>query len=470
MTEPATNEPETTPVSKEHPTTPLAPTPVKDSEKEEEADEPVSAEEEIAPDLLLRSGKNLVAAGEFEEGIDQLSLGLETMASRHGQMATECGPFYIEYAKALLRQAKKEEGVLTKVEEMAKKQLAGGSESKEEPEEDEKEPLPDTKSETPKEGEPTAEVTESKVDEGQGEEEENMTEGKELAWQLFETARVIYAKSDASDKDLRLADIHQSLGDVAVEDGNFDRGYEEFTAALKLFGTTVKLSDARIGETQQLAGMCALYMDQNQAAQFHYTAAAESYNMRLEELLTAEGVLEPRAEEEQGEDIEFVDKEVVEKLKTKLGETSAKYKDVAEAFSIMNDLIDRVEDLMAQQDEDQEKIQAIVAKLAGALGGAAAATGIAPGSAATGEPVPLEPPTSMVTEQNAFDAPTAGANQVNALGSFGKASEQIGFDAPTRTAPVATLVPSRKSKTSEKRPRPADGNQEVPDSKKPKTS
>jgi len=248
-------------------------------------------------------------------------------------------------------------------------------------------------------------------------------EDRELAWQLFETARVIIAndeKMDEKEKSFRLGNVHQLLGEVSLGGGNFDRGYEEFSTSIKLFGKSLQLSDSRIGRAQQLAGLCAVHGRQLEAAQFHYTAAAENYNMRLEELLTEAGVMKPKnPDEPESEDIEFVDKSYLDILKTKVGEESELFKNCSEIYGIVNDLIDRVEELM--EEEEQKKVE--VAKVMKLLS-EKMKNGEIPGAevlkAKSHSSVNGKINGEVASEQIGFDISQQPATaQVNKLGTFG---------------------------------------------------
>lgn len=254
-----------------------------------------------------------------------------------------------------------------------------------------------------------------------------MVEERELAWELLESARVIMSKDPKADP-VKLAEIHTLLGDVSVEDGNFDRGYEEYTAAIKVYGKNVSLSDKRLAGAQQLAGICALYDQQLDAAMFHYTAAAECFNNRLTDLLVGEGIMEKK--EEESEDIEFVDETLIDKLKEKVGEDSEVYKECMELNGIVQNLIDRVNEVDAQAAEDAQNpdMSKIVAELSQKL----AEKVMSAANAESGAPA---------ESGNAFDAPTTNDEAVNSLGTFGGSKKRN-----LESIPEETEIPVKKQK------------------------
>jgi tetratricopeptide (TPR) repeat protein len=108
------------------------------------------------------------------------------------------------------------------------------------------------------EGEP-AEVEDTEENENNGDNVEGEEEQKELgddappealadgedletAWEVLETARIIYSRMSGKDNSLRLADVHMLLADVCLESERFQDGIVEFEKALELkksqFGNT----------------------------------------------------------------------------------------------------------------------------------------------------------------------------------------------------------------------------------------
>lgn len=436
---------------------------------------------------LLEEGKKIVEEGkEFDAGIDKISEALAMVVSGYSELAPQTAPFYMEYGKALLRQSKAEEDVFSRLESENVKPATTAdvpeeTDEKEPLEEDEKEPLEDEKqndgateengemsdpvefpvstpqvvneSESAETNPAPAEEAEGKGDDGA--ESQNMSDGRELAWQLFETARVVYANGEFPNKGVLLADVHQCLGDVAVEDNNFDRGYQEYTDSIKCLGPSVELSNPLIGKLQQLAGMCALYAQQNEAAIFHYTAAAENHNMQLEEHLVKAGVMEPKpADAPETEEIEFVDEEYLAKLKEKVGEESSDFKTCSTLFAIVNDLIDRVEEIQALEDEAQLKVQEMIKKLATQLG-----------KGQGGEVAGPTEPAPAIVEQNGFDSGTTSEPVTQVLVTRRKNPKPQATEPTVEAASTASTKPSEEEPTQK---RPLTSEEGQPDAKRTK--
>jgi len=267
--------------------------------------------------------------------------------------------------------------------------------------------------------------------EGQSNEEDTKNNGEvdrkaenlNLAWQLFDTARVIITNNkemNAMEKSLQMGDVHHSLGEVALAEGNFDRGYEEFTKSVKLLGKSLKLSDPRIGRVQQLAGLCAVYEGYLEAAQFHYTAAAENYNIRLEELLVEAGVLKPKnPSDPESEDIEFIDRKYLDILKARVGEQSDVFKKCLNNFDIVNDLVGRVEEIVEEEEQNKSEIIKLMKLLELKM-----KNGEIPGvkslNAKGDDVVECKNSGQVVTEQFRFDSsPKPVTGEVKNLGTFG---------------------------------------------------
>jgi len=405
---------------------------------------------------LLSSGKKLIKEEKYDEGIDQLSDALALAVETFGELDSKNSVYYIEYGKALLSQG----DMLTN---MVKQQQLEGERVEEQS--DEKEPLPvkspiggengisdkpametsvavpiqavhctEERSKAESGGATVAQSQtadsavkdnneEAQSTEGKTTEADSAAENRELAWQLFETARVIIAndeQKDAKIKALQLGEIHNLLGEVALGGGNFDKGYEEFSTSIKLLGKSLQLSDPKIGRAQQLAGLCAVHGQQLEAAQFHYTAAAENHNMRLEELLIGAGAMEQKnPEEPESADIEFVERKYLDILKEKAGEESDLYKNCMEIFGIINDLIDRVEEMM----EEEELKKAEVAKVMQVFAEKMKSGGI-PGletlKANGSTVVKSKADGPVVIEQCGFDSSNQPAgSEVKKLGTFG---------------------------------------------------
>jgi len=440
---------------------------------------------------LLLAGQKLVKEECYESGIDQLSDALALMVENFGELDSRTSIYYLEYGKALLAQGDVLTNMLSSAQENDQDKVGQS---------DEKEPLPieeDMKTTIPEA--PTQNISQPKNDvhdikqldkkdvlPQQGEASTNIipkgpsgdtlhsntkvcnppnnpippqeeppkaasdtaAENRELAWQLFETARITVAndeKMEDKEKSLQLGEVHCLLGEVALGGGDFDRGYGEFSTSIKLLGKALRISDPKIGKVQQLAGLCAVQGRQLEAAQFHYTAAAENHNMHLEELLVAAGVMKARdPNEPESEDIEFVDRKYIDLLKEKVGEESPIFKKCVDIFDIVNDLIDRVEELMEEEEQKKAEVANVMKLLAEKM-----KSGEFPGlTAAKDEVANNKAKNSLVTEQVGFDSSQQpGSAQIKELGTFGGTRRKVKRVAPLGLKVDNTEVVTKKART-----------------------
>jgi len=426
---------------------------------------------------LLLAGQKLVQEECYESGIDQLSDALALMVENFGDFDSRTSIYYLEYGKALLAQGDVLTNMLSYLEFDENDQDKVGQS-------DEKEPLPaeeDMKTTIPEA--PTQNISQAKNDDvhdikqfdkkdalpQQGEAgtivvpdglsgdtlqsntkvcdppsnpiptpekpskvaSDSAAENRELAWQLFETARITVAndeKMEDKEKSLQLGEVHCLLGEVALGGGNFDRGYGEFSTSIKLLGKALRLSDPKIGRVQQLAGLCAVQGRQLEAAQFHYTASAENHNMHLEELLVAAGVMKAKdPNEPESEDIEFVDRKYLDLLKEKVGVDSQIFKKCNDTFGIVNDLIDRVEELMEGEEQKKAEVANVMKVLAEKM-----RSGEFPGLPAVKDGAANSKAKSpVVTEQVGFDSSQQpGSAEIKELGTFGGTRRKVKRAAP----------------------------------------
>jgi len=386
---------------------------------------------------MLLSGWNLVKV-DHDSGISKFSEALALMVKNFGELDVKNLIYYIEYGKALLAQG----DVLTNTLKHLEQELDQEKEQSEEKgfEEPAKEvhdvnPLMvQTETGAVKSGQELTNGTARRFYEEQNRangEADTVADDRELARQLFEIARVIITNNeemDEKEKSLQMGNVHHSLGEVALGEGNFDQGYEEFTTSFQLLGKCLKLSDPRIGRAQQLAGLCAVHEGHLEAAQFHYTAAAENYNMRLEELLVGAGVLEAKnPDEPESEHIDFVDMKYLDILKARVGEQSDLFKKSLKIFNIVNDLIVRVEELMEEEEQKKAEVVKVMQLLEQKM-----KNGDIPGvkslNAEGYDVVECKSSGQVVTEQYGFDNSLQSVTaEVEKLGTFGGKVKRLSF-------------------------------------------
>jgi len=212
----------------------------------------------------LHMGKESFAEGNFTDAAAELGVACENFAKVFGELGEECGEAYLSYGKALFHVAIMENEVLgNALEGMEVEEASSTSDSQ-------------VESPTKLKEEEKVEVQEKVVqaltenftkhnliakhhnvedsEEDSGDEDVEMTESPseaedsvaaedlanlQLAWEMFELAKVIYSKKvkdTVAEKRMEaqtfLWDAMTGLGEVSFETGNYDLALEEFTSCL----------------------------------------------------------------------------------------------------------------------------------------------------------------------------------------------------------------------------------------------
>lgn len=225
-----------------------------------------------------------------------------------GQFAKELGPVYTAYGKALLQLGieSKDNVLLNKaaipeslVEGIAASTLPGGAtdgkvkktkivnlddvafEGDEEVETGE---AGDGSSDEQKANEPASGDDHSEVDGAEGGDDDEL----QLAWEVLDVARMIYADSASIDAvaKVRLADVHVDLGDVAMEMESFSQAADEFSKALELkVSSDEKAKNERdIASVYFKLAMALEYDGRPKEALFPLTTSLSLLKRRLEQL------------------------------------------------------------------------------------------------------------------------------------------------------------------------------------------
>merc|ERR1712183_723382 len=320
---------------------------------------PAQVQEEA--NSLLATGKRHLLVGDVPAAVSSLAKGCELLSAQFGETAKECAENYFYYGKSLLELSRMESGVLgnalegvpeegddqvntsqvedpekltkdekTEVEhkvaealdyncktneiiqdeeEMKKEEMAGedgadtesdgmedetgGEESQEEMETDQT-PSSDIKSKTSPKGK--QEVVKKDGDKREGDEEEEPS-NLQLAWEIFELAKVVYTKlieTETKDKDFyeeRLCSTMLHLGEVSIENENYQQAVEDIKLCLQKQEKMPK--DARIAaETHYQLGLAQSFNHQfDESVESHRTAIAilkeRSKNLKAKEASTS---------------------------------------------------------------------------------------------------------------------------------------------------------------------------------------
>jgi len=301
--------------------------PVKEVKKPEEVQEEATT--------LLTTGKRHLLVKDIPAAVSEFAQACELLSAAFGETGKECAESYYYYGKALLEMSRLESGVLgnaldgvpeeddeansSKVEDPSKMT----DEEKKEVEEKVGEALKKNLVELEKrddetETEKTRKVETDKADENQEDEDEDegMDEGDEsqeessneqmetdevtkddeqktdkdgeeepsnlqLAWEMLELAKVIYAKQVETTEDKVKKAIEEklcrtilTLGEISIENENYSQAVEDIQMCLKKQGAFSK--DSRlVAETHYQLGVAQGFNSQ-------YDAAVESLNSAIQ--------------------------------------------------------------------------------------------------------------------------------------------------------------------------------------------
>jgi len=212
-------------------------------------------------DLLIQDPASAVAS---------LAQACELLGKHYGETAFECGEPLYYYGRALLDLARMEAGVIDNVmdgEESEEDSKDGDSQDGEEEED----------KENGEEEEEAADGEDGKDDSIQGDgaekedvaatekEDEEEPSNLQLAWEMLELAKNILMKQSESLKDTdkdkkslvdsRICDTYQTLGEVSIENENYQQAIDDLETCLKRRKDMLPEDSRVIAETQYQLGV-----------------------------------------------------------------------------------------------------------------------------------------------------------------------------------------------------------------------
>uniref|UniRef100_A0ABM5G7L2 Nuclear autoantigenic sperm protein isoform X3 n=1 Tax=Pogona vitticeps TaxID=103695 RepID=A0ABM5G7L2_9SAUR len=232
-----------------------------------------------AKKLLGLGQKNLVM-GDIPAAVNAFQEAASLLGEKYGETADECAEAFFFYGKSLLELARMENGVLgnalegVQVEEEEEKEertensMVESADNIDETEGSEEE----DKAEDDKENESTVEEKESEEDE---------VGNLELAWDMFELAKVIYKRQDTKEAQLHAAQAHLKLGEVSIESENYLQAIEEFHSCLALQQKYLEAHDRLLAETHYHLGLAYHYNNQYDEAVQQFSKSVEVIDKRL---------------------------------------------------------------------------------------------------------------------------------------------------------------------------------------------
>eukprot|EP00242_Pyramimonas_sp_CCMP2087_P017310 CAMPEP_0198198564 /NCGR_PEP_ID=MMETSP1445-20131203/2031_1 /TAXON_ID=36898 /ORGANISM="Pyramimonas sp., Strain CCMP2087" /LENGTH=341 /DNA_ID=CAMNT_0043868167 /DNA_START=86 /DNA_END=1107 /DNA_ORIENTATION=+ len=175
-------------------------------------------------DKQFEDGCRFITSKKMEEAVEALGKALEIRSEHYGDAAPETASTYYKYGCALYYKAVEDTGVFgSNVPEQV------GDEDEENAEEE------------------NAEEEEAVKDGGDEETPEEEGTDMELAWEMLEYARVIY--SSLPDKTTELAQVHERLADISMEQELFENAADDYQKALEL------LADSNVPQTRGMIGV-----------------------------------------------------------------------------------------------------------------------------------------------------------------------------------------------------------------------
>eukprot|EP00743_Colponemidia_sp_Colp-15_P005569 GILK01005990.1.p1 GENE.GILK01005990.1~~GILK01005990.1.p1 ORF type:complete len:387 (+),score=85.20 GILK01005990.1:44-1162(+) len=268
---------------------------------------------------LRLQGVELLNGEHFDAAIQHFEKTLQDVVGQFGEMSNEAAPFYYFYGDALLAKLETSGDVFGS---------AAATENADEAEDDEEAINAAEDDTTP--------TTEGQAQgEGQAQTEEQI-EDLQVAWEVLETARLIYSKQGPhSNKDL--AKTHQRLGDLKQWQENFEAAIEEYTECLKIRTSMDGAGSRSIAETHYLLGLAYMFSRNQPQAQEHFQRAFDILEQQLEQLQAESGTAQT---ESKGKGkVVAVDRSA--RFEAKAEDPA----NVAELKSVLRDLCDKMEEL-----------------------------------------------------------------------------------------------------------------------------
>lgn len=291
-------------------------------------------------ETLLAQGKRHLLIKDYPNAVAVLADACEKLSEMFGDGADECADAYFSYGRALLELAREETGVI-RTEPEKEDSEEGDDDGEEDDEESKPEDSADSKETTEKEGEKTevddnaqneikekdspADETidttkEINEEEAEGDGKEEDLDNLQLAWEVFEVAKNIYARQNA---DAKLAETYFYLGEVQLESENYGGALDDLKKCVEVQKQILPPDHRDIAETYfQLGVACSLCND---------------FDLAIENFKTSSDILENRiknlqengapASETEKNPFYSVEKEVSE-IKALLPEISAKIADM----------------------------------------------------------------------------------------------------------------------------------------------
>lgn len=280
-----------------------------------------------SPTELLATGRRNLVVKDFSAAASTLAKACEALAKEHGDTADQCAEAYLWYGKALLGLSREESGVLGDgVPGTGNADEEEDSEGQEENDEDaqngetkedsvkapnEEEDIKKSEAESTSKddepaGSPIADDNEepgttngddvNEDDAAVNMENEDDVDNLQLAWEMLDLARsILYRRvQDLGGDPARalLADVHLTLGEVALESETYDKAVVDMQSCLDLQKELYRNDDRRIAETHYQIGLANSLASNFEEAITHFKNAANILETRIKTLENPAAVAE----------------------------------------------------------------------------------------------------------------------------------------------------------------------------------
>ena len=311
--------------------------------------------------VMMEEARRAMGKGEHEVAIEKAGQALEEMmmmssgdADAENEPSVEVARAHATYGEALFRGAQATNTVFgEKVRENAE---ASGTRLEDAEDEDAGEDE-DEDEEAGKGKEPVNDDDEEEAGE-EGEEEEEESD-MELAWKMLEIARVMY--EDLGSAPLELADVLETVGELNMEQSQFDAAVKDYGSALALLEANLDATDRRLASALYSMSMAHQMLEANDDALAATSRAVRICEARAAELKAGTALVSKGARENAGQPLS----------------PEATIAELEEIMAVASDLKEREEELKELVSADNSTREALRAAFK-AIGGAAPEPASAP--------------------------------------------------------------------------------------------
>jgi len=241
---------------------------------------------------------------------------------RHGQFARELGPVYIQYGRALLTSGINKQDTLLNKGAMPEGILLD-------------EDAIEDGTKRRKLIELDSDEEEVAMEEGNAEgEEEEEEDDLQLAWEIFDIARIVYSDAASVDAEAKsaLAEVYTDLGDVAMETESFSQAASDYWRSIELWRELLAVEFPSKEEKGCERTLASSYFKHAMALEYDNRAAEAVHSLDA-----ASSVLSKRLQRLRGEDDD----------KGKDAKSDSDENEIEEIDGLLNDVKAKIEDVKA---------------------------------------------------------------------------------------------------------------------------